>query len=545
MKKKSFFLMLLSGMLLWGCSQPPAISKDEIAIIPLPQKLETGFGYFVMNEKTQIAFNQTDEEVASVAAYMREVLAPATGFNLASGNAAKNVIVLMIDEAISGNKGAYQLDVKPKKIVISAPDATGLFYGVQTLRQLLPVEITQNSLQAGVEWKIPSVSINDEPSFQYRGLHLDVARHFFPVSFIKKYIDLLAFHKMNKFHWHLTEDQGWRIEIKKYPLLAEISSMRKETLIGHGGIPPFEFDGQPYGGYYTQEEIKEVVAYAQSRHITVIPEIELPGHTVAVLAAYPELGCTGGPYEVVTRWGVFDDVFCAGNDEVFTFLENVMLEVMELFPSEYIHIGGDECPKTRWKACKKCQQRIKNEGLKDEYELQSYFIQRVEKFLNAHGRQIIGWDEILEGGLAPRATVMSWRGEAGGIEAAKMRHDVIMTPNSHLYFDHYQNDPKEEPLAICCFTDLAKVYSYYPIPEALSNEEAKHILGAQANLWTEYMKTPEHVEYMAYPRATALSEVVWTDKSLKNYDDFVRRLKVHFKRLDGLNVNYFNKNFQE
>lgn len=433
MKKRFLFLMLVTTICFWQCSQPPAINQAELAIIPLPQELVTGFGYFTLNEKTQIAYNQADEEVASVAAYLREKLSPATGFDFKSGNAGKNAIVLLIDNTIKGNNGVYKLESKPKKIVISAPDATGLFYGVQTLRQLLPVEIEQPAVQAGIEWKVPSVSVFDEPSFQYRGLHLDVARHFFPVSFIKKYIDLLAFHKMNKFHWHLTEDQGWRIEIKKYPRLAEISSMRKETLIGHGGMPPFKFDGEPYGGYYTQEEIKEVVAYAKSRFITVIPEIELPGHTVAVLAAYPELGCTGGPYEVVTRWGVFDDVFCAGNEEVFTFLENVMVEVMELFPSEYIHIGGDECPKTRWKTCKKCQTRIKEEGLKDEHELQSYFIQRIEKFLNAHNRQIIGWDEILEGGLAPRATVMSWRGEAGGIEAAKMGHDVIMTPNSHLY----------------------------------------------------------------------------------------------------------------
>ncbi len=533
---------MLVSILLWNCSQPPAIVKDEIAIIPIPKSLETGYGYFILNEKTVISFNQENKEDASVASYLKEVLAPATGYLFESGKSSRNIIELVTDTTIKGNKGSYRFESTTKKIVISAPDATGLFYGVQTLRQLLPVEIEQKSLQSGIEWKVPSVIINDEPSFQYRGLHLDVARHFFPVSFIKKYIDLLAFHKMNKFHWHLTDDQGWRIEIKKYPLLSEISSIRKETLIGHGGIQPFVYDGKPYGGYYTQEEIKDIVAYAMSRHVTVIPEIELPGHSVAVLAAYPHLGCTGGPYSVVTRWGIFDDVFCAGNDDVFVFLENVLAEVIELFPSEYIHIGGDECPKTRWKVCKKCQKRIKDEGLKNEYELQSYFIQRVEKFLNSHGRQIIGWDEILEGGLAPNASVMSWRGEDGGIAAAKMGHNVIMTPNSHLYFDHYQSNPEEEPLAIGGFTNLEKVYSYHPIPDSLTNEEAQFILGAQANLWTEYMKTPEHVEYMAYPRAVALSEVVWSDRSQKNFDDFLRRLKLHLKRLDGMNVNYFNKN---
>ncbi|WP_462318177.1 family 20 glycosylhydrolase, partial [Marinilabilia sp.] len=328
-------------------------------------------------------------------------------------------------------------------------------------------------------------------------------------------------------------------EIEQYPKLQEIASQRKETLIGHGGETPFEYDGKPYGGYYTQEEAREVVEYAKERFITVIPEIELPGHAQAALAAYPELGCTGGPYEVATRWGVFPDIYCAGQEKTFEFLENVMLEVLDIFPSKYIHIGGDEAPKDRWEECTKCQARIHKKGLEDEHELQSYFITRMEKFLNEHGRQIIGWDEILEGGLAPGATVMSWRGESGGIEAAQMGHDVIMTPNSHLYFDYYQNDPAEEPLAMGGFLPLEKVYSYHPIPEKLDDEKAKHILGAQGNLWTEYMKTPDQVEYMAYPRAVALSEVVWTPIEKKNYEDFLGRLENHYKRLDILDVNYF------
>ncbi|MDG5798891.1 beta-N-acetylhexosaminidase [Marinilabiliaceae bacterium ANBcel2] len=542
MRKINFLLALLTVALFWHCTSHPPISDEEINVIPLPQQVEPGNGYFILSENTSIVYDNSNEEVASVAQFIKETFAPATGYNIESATSGRrNAIRLVIDQSISGEPGVYEFESTPRRVTITAPDAAGLFYGAQTLRQLLPVQIEQLTVQTDVEWKVPAVEIYDEPSFQYRGLHLDVARHFFPVSFIKKYIDLLAFHKMNKFHWHLTEDQGWRVEIDKYPLLTEISSQRSETLIGHGGIEPFEYDGEPYGGYYTKEEMKEVVEYAKKRHITVIPEIEMPGHTLAVLAAYPELGCTGGPYEVATRWGIFDDIFCAGNEDVFTFLENVLLEVMEIFPSEYIHIGGDEAPKTRWEECSKCQARIEEEGLKDEYELQSYFIQRMEKFLNSHGRQIIGWDEILEGGLAPGATVMSWRGEDGGIESAQMGHDVIMTPNSHLYFDHYQNDPDEEPMAICCFSDLENVYSYHPVPDVLNEEEAKHILGAQANLWTEYMKTSEHVEYMAYPRAVALSEVVWTNQELRDYDDFLRRLDVHYDRLDKLNVNYFDK----
>ncbi len=353
-----------------------------------------------------------------------------------------------------------------------------------------------------------------------------------------KYIDLLALHKMNVFHWHLTEDQGWRIEIKKHPKLTEIGSVRKETLVGHKGTG--KYDGKPYRGFYTQDEIKDIVAYAKERFITVIPEIEMPGHSLAALAAYSELGCTGGPYEVATIWGVFPDVYCAGNEKVFTFLEDVLTEVMQLFPSEYIHIGGDECPKTRWKECPKCQARMKKEDLKDEHELQSYFIQRMEKFLNAHGRQIIGWDEILEGGLASKATVMSWRGEKGGIEAAKAHHDVIMTPSFALYFDYYQADPETRPLAIGGFTSTKGVYNYYPLPKKLADNEVKYILGAQGNVWSEYMATPEYVEYMVYPRACALSEVVWSPKESLDWDNFSKRMVVHKKRLKALNVNYFD-----
>jgi hexosaminidase len=351
-------------------------------------------------------------------------------------------------------------------------------------------------------------------------------------------------HKMNRFHWHLTEDQGWRIEIKKYPRLTEVSAFRDETIIGHGRNRPQQYDGQRYGGFYTQEQIKEIIDYAEKRFVTIIPEIEMPGHALAALAAYPELSCTGGPFKVGTKWGVFDDVYCAGNEQVFTFLEDVLTEVVELFPGEYIHIGGDECPKTRWKKCAKCQDRIQQEGLQDEHELQSYFIRRIEKFLLSKGKRLIGWDEILEGGLAPQATVMSWRGVDGGIAAAKQSHDVIMTPNSHLYFDYYQADPVSEPLAIGGYTTLKKVYSYEPTPAELTPDEQKYILGAQANIWTEYIKTPEYVEYMAVPRMCALAEVAWTAKEKKNWHDFQRRLQTHMKRLDALNVNFSKGSFE-
>ena len=367
-------------------------------------------------------------------------------------------------------------------------------------------------------------------------MHLDVARHFMPVEFIKRYIDLMAMHKMNRFHWHLTEDQGWRIEIKQYPRLTEVGAWRDSTLVGHYGSGVY--DGERHGGFYTQEEVREVVAYAQERFITVIPEIEMPGHSSAALAAYPELGCEPEKkYHVQSTWGVFEDIYCP-SETTFTFLENVLTEVMALFPSEYIHIGGDEAPKDAWRKSELAQQVIQREGLADEHELQSYFIRRIEKFLNKHGRQIIGWDEILEGGLAPNATVMSWRGIQGGIEAARQQHNVIMTPGSHCYLDHYQANPDTEPLAIGGFTTLEKTYSYEPTPAELSEEEARYILGAQGNIWTEYMHSGEKVEYMAYPRATALAEVVWSPKEKRNWTDFWRRLQTHFKRLDALGVNY-------
>jgi hexosaminidase len=370
-------------------------------------------------------------------------------------------------------------------------------------------------------------------------MHLDVCRHFFPVEFVKKMIDMLAVYKMNTFHWHLTDDQGWRIEIKKYPKLTEIGAWRDETMVGHYTENDQKFDGTRYGGFYTQEQIKDVVAYAGKRFITVVPEIEMPGHAVAALSAYPEFSCNGGPFKVYTKWGVSDDVYCAGKEETFKFLEDILEEVVALFPGQYIHIGGDECPKTRWKVCPTCQKRMKDEGLKNELELQSYFVKRIERFVASKGKKLIGWDEILEGGLPERATVMSWRGYEGGLEAARSGHDVVMTPGSHCYFDSYQSkDQTKEPLAIGGFLPLKKVYSFNPIPAELTPQEAKHILGAQANLWTEYITSEKQAEYMIFPRICAMAEILWSPKIKQDYRQFLTRLDGHLKRLQKDNINY-------
>jgi hexosaminidase len=426
----------------------------------------------------------------------------------------------------------YELEVSPRRVTLVAGDYPGIFYGLETLSQL--VTRTPDPDPGG--WIIPSVDIDDVPRFPYRGLHLDVGRHFFSVDFIKRYLDILAAYKMNVFHWHLTEDQGWRIEIQGYPRLTEVGSCRSETIV-EKSFDPYVGDGTEYCGFYTQEEIREVVAYARDRFIMVIPEIEMPGHSVAALAAYPELACTEGPFQVATRWGVTRDIYCP-REETFEFLQNVLTEVMELFPSPYIHIGGDEAPKDRWEESEVAQEVIRREGLADEDELQSWFIRRMEAFLNEGGRSLVGWDEILEGGLAPNATVMSWRGEAGGIAAAQQGHDVIMTPNSHLYLDYYQGDTIQEPLAIGGLSPLEEVYAYEPIPQELTAMEARHVLGAQGNVWTEYMKTTDYVEYMVIPRLLALSEVVWSPRASREWKHFSRRLPRHFGRLDAMGVNY-------
>lgn len=514
-------------------------TKADYSIIPLPAKMEMTNGRFLIDDNTKI---YAADELEKEADFLSGMLSTASGANVSSTKNSKNdahIIYLKLDKSIQNEEG-YKLNVAYDKIEIWGKNPAGVFYGIQSLRMLMPPKAEKKAV---AEVSIPVVVIDDAPRYPYRGMHLDVGRHMFPVDFIKKYIDMIALHKMNRFHWHLTEDQGWRIEIKKYPKLTEIGSVRKETVLAKN-LDPYIGDEEEYGGYYTQKEVKDIVAYAQDRHITIIPEIEMPGHARAALTAYPELGNGTGPYEVATTWDVFNQIF-APKEETFQFLENVLTEVMRLFPSEYIHIGGDEAPKNEWKASAQAQEVIKREGLKDENELQSYFIHRIEKFLNEHGRQIIGWDEILEGGLAPNATVMSWRGSQGGIEAAKQGHDVIMTPNTHLYFDYYQSKNKDEPLAWGGYLPVEKVYSLNPTPKELEKDEAKHILGAQGNVWTEYIKTSNHLEYMVLPRMSALAEVVWTPNDKKNWEGFLSRLEVLAKRFDAMDYHYADHVFRK
>jgi len=540
--KKLFVLLLAAILILPSCQKQ---QHPDVPIIPQPQNMKMGNSEFKLYKNTIIAYDKS-KILKQQAEYLADLIFKTIGLKVKTKphNEAQGTSIIalqMIQESDKFGPEGYKLNIAEGKIAISSDSPQGTFYGIQSLYQILlscKLSIDHDDMLI----MVPAVEIFDNPQFQYRGMHLDVCRHMFPVEFIKKYIDILAYYKFNTFHWHLTEDQGWRIEIKKYPKLTEVGSQRKETLVDHYRDKPHKFDGKPYGGYYTQEEVREIVAYAADRQITVIPEIEMPGHSLAALASYPELGCTGGPYEVATKWGVFKDIYCT-KEETFDFLENVLLEVMQLFPSEYIHIGGDEAPKARWEECEICQNTIKREGLTDEHELQSYFIQRMEKFLNSHGRKIIGWDEILEGGLAPNATVMSWRGIDGGIAAAELGHDAIMTPGSHCYFDHYQGNRETEPLAIGGHTTLEKVYSYKPVPDSLSDKDAVHILGAQGNVWTEYMKTPEYVEYMILPRMAALSEVLWTGDS--NWETFKKRIGDHFIIYDKLGYNYCDHPFEK
>ena len=509
------------------------------AILPRPAKLEEQAGLFTLPKKASITLEKENTGLRLVAGQLAERLARATGQRPAvtvSSTAKRQGIHFALDGKGMLGKEGYALSVTPDRITITASQPEGFFYGVQSLLQLMPAEVFSPKAVAGVRWTVPCCLVEDQPRFGYRGLMLDVSRHFFPVEFVKRYIDLLALHKQNVFHWHLTDDQGWRIEIKKHPKLTELGSVRKQSMIGRYGDN--KYDKTPYGGFYTQEQIRDVVRYAQERYVTVIPEIEMPGHAMALLAAYPELG--SNPDKIVpvgTKWGVFEDVMFP-REETFRVLEDVLTEVMGLFPGQYIHIGGDECPKTQWRQSRFCQDLMKKEGLKDEHELQSYFIRHMDKFITSKGRKMIGWDEILEGGLSPNATVMSWRGTEGGIAAARQGHDAIMTPGGFCYLDHYQADPKTQPIAIGGFTTLEKSYGYEPTPDSLNTEEAKRILGVQGNVWTEYMITPEYVEYMAWPRAIALAEVGWTPKARKNVDDFKQRLDMHKKRLDYLNVNY-------
>jgi hexosaminidase len=503
------------------------------AIIPCPASMDVSPGIFRITESTSIEVDEDSAAGRAAGEYLAEILGQKTGQKIAvretnSDGASTGAIRLATGWPLTslGDEG-YALVVTPRAVFVKAPQPRGVFSGIQTIRQLLvriPPQAEAKAAEESITWQIPCVSIRDEPRYRWRGMLLDCGRHFMTKEFIKRYIDLLAYHKMNVLHWHLTEDQGWRIEIKKYPRLTEIGAWRGEG-------------EERYGGFYTQEDVKEIVAYAKSRYVTVVPEIEMPGHCVAALASYPELSCTGGPFDVSTCWGVHDDVYCAGNEKTFEFLEDVLTEVLELFPSEFIHIGGDEVPKARWKACPKCQARIKAEGLKDENELQSYFIRRIEKFLNSKGRRLIGWDEILEGGLAPNATVQSWRGMKGAIAAATAGHDVVSSPTSHCYVNFPQAPDPTAPDWMGLIT-LETIYSFEPTPPELTPSQAKHVLGAECNLWTEHAPQ-ERVDGLAFPRLCALAEVTWTPKELRDWDDFLERLKRHCQRLDALGVKYY------
>lgn len=516
------------------------------AIIPAPQKMELGKGSFLLTAKTRIVTDAASRQTGEVLA-ARLAQAAGSAFSVnpegAAGAAITNTMLLTTTDAIAdlGAEG-YELSASPDAVVIRAPGQAGLFYGVQTLLQLLPPEIFSSNVVRGKEWEIPAVRIEDRPRFQWRGLMLDVSRHFFTVGEVERLLDEMALHKLNTFHWHLTDDQGWRIEIKKYPKLVQIGAWRPGT--GFGLSPQastaYDTNGR-YGGFYTHDDIRQVVKYAAARHITIVPEIEMPGHASAALAAYPEFSCTGGPFEPGMTGGVFHGIYCAGNDATFKFLDDVLAEVAPLFPGKYIHIGGDEVPKNTWKDCPKCQARIRAEGLKNEEELQSYFIRRVEKLVKAHGHVLIGWSEILQGGLAENAAVMDWIG--GGAQAARSGHDAVMTPTSYCYLDSFQSTNRvNEPRAIGGFTPLKKVYSFEPIPVGLAPEFQPHILGAQANVWTEYIPNFSHAEYMIFPRACALAEVMWSPKEARDWEDFTRRLATHEQRLAQLGVNFRRNN---
>ena len=511
-----------------------SLAQKEINIIPQPTSIEWKKGQFIIDSNTIVyASKESAKTVEIFKNYLQINYGISIKYIPVSYNRIDHIypsgaICFLTYLEREQNKESYMLSILQNNILIEG-DAAGKFYAIQSLLQLLPAKAYNNQIS------IPAVKIIDQPRFSYRGMHLDVARHFFDVPYVKKYIDFLAMHKLNSFHWHLTDDQGWRIEIKKYPLLTQIGSCRNQTLVGPYGSN--KYDGKKYCGYYTQEEIKEIVAYAADRFISVIPEIEMPGHAVAALTSYPNLGCKKGPYKVMETWGVSEEVFCAGNDSTYTFLEDVLDEVTTLFPSTYIHIGGDECPKKSWQLCTACQNKIKKEGLKDEMGLQSFFVSKMEKHLNLKGKRIIGWDEILEGGLAPNATVMSWRGEEGGIAAAREKHDAIMTPGKPVYFDHSQSI-SEDSITQGGLNSLQDVYEYEPIPVALEKSLHHHIIGAQANLWTEYINNTTKLEYQLFPRLSALSEVLWTIPENKNWKRFEKNIPDLFKKYEALGINF-------
>jgi len=531
----------LSICLLLGLVAEAAAQNGPISVIPKPVSVRVGEGSFRLTPETKILIEPASDEVGWIARWLAEKLNGATGYDLTveTRNREKttdNTILLSTAKAAERlAEEGYELRVTPETIAIRATKPAGVFYGVQTLRQLFPPELEAARPSPSAAWTVPCVEIDDRPRFTWRGMHLDVARHFFDKEFVKRYIDFLAAHKLNVLHLYLTDDQGWRIEIKRYPKLTQIGAWREGTVMHRRGG---QADSRRYGGYFTQDDVREIVEYAQRRYIMVVPGISMPGHSQAALSAYPELSSTGGPFQVWTRWGITKEVMDPGKEEVFEFVEGVLTEVMELFPSPYIHTGGDEVPRDRWEASPFAKARIKKEGLADEDGLQSYFTKRVERFLNSRGRRLIGWDEILEGGLAPNATVMSWRGTAGGIAAARSGHDVVMTPNRQTYFNYAQDASGQGPGHTGGLLELMTVYHFDPT-EGLAPDEAKHVLGGQACLWTEYIPMPADVEYLLFPRLFAMAEVLWSPKDRRDDDDFQNRLPIGLRRLDQAGVNYY------
>ena len=525
--------------ILFSCKEP--VPRPVVRIVPLPAEIADQEGLFTLTSSTKIGISSESDQMRQIASFLTSHTEKYYGFNnsvVISEKGDKGSVFLKFDENLKLGKEDYHLSVTSDGVLIEAATPNGLFYGIQTLIQLMP-----STPKQAAEIILPGVEIKDSPRFSWRGIQLDVSRHFMPKEFILKYLDYMAMHKLNIFNWHLTDDQGWRIEIKKYPRLTEVGSVRKTTMIGHINNPTGT-DTIPSGGYYSQNDIREIVTYASQRFITIIPGIEMPGHALAALAAYPELGCTGVLYEVATRWGTFNDVYCPGKEGTYTFMKDVIAEMTTLFPGKYIHIGGTDCSEVRWEKCTQCQLKMKTDSMGAVHDLHNYFVRRIGKTLDSLGREMIGWDEIVKDTLITKAVVMSWRGQTEGIAAIKRKLQTVMSPAKFCNFDQYQTNPRGEPLAVGGLLTLEQVYNFEPVPEDLSKQESRYILGAQANVWTQYMKTPEYVEYMTFPRAAALSEVLWSTKASRNYPWFKKRMLEQIKRYDAEGIRYCKTEFK-
>jgi len=525
--------------ILFSCKEP--VPRPVIRIIPLPAEVTDHEGLFALSNSTKIEISSESDQMRQLASFLTVHTEKYYGFSntvVTSETGDKESVFLKLDENLKLGKEDYHLSVSSDGVQIEAATPNGLFYGIQTLIQLMPSTPKQVT-----EIILPGVEIKDSPRFSWRGLHLDVSRHFMPKEFILKYLDYMAMHKLNTFNWHLADDQGWRIEIKKYPLLTEVGSVRKMTMTGHINNPT-GVDTIPSGGYYSQNDVREIVAYASQRFITIVPGIGMPGHALAALAAYPELGCTGVPYEVATRWGIFNDVYCPGKEGTYTFIKDVIAEITTLFPGRYIHIGGADCSETRWEKCPQCQLKMKTDSMGNVHDLHDYFVRRISRTLDSLGRDMVGWDDIIKDTLITKAVVMSWHSQSGGIEAIQRKLQSVMSPAKFCNFDQYQTNPKGEPLAVGGLLTLEQVYNFEPVPEDLSRQEARYIIGAQANVWTQYMKTPEYVEYMIFPRVAALSEVLWSTKESRNYPWFKKRMLEQVKRYDAEGIRYCKTEFK-